>query len=331
MDESEKRKERLIAMRMEAGLSSSPVPCAPPGHLSNPLIDSSATPSTTETSNAGRRFDYYTDPMSAFSNNKRRNLNYGPVHARNNIPMGPVPSAPSEGTGSSFMNPAPRTELHLNHSPNQTQYRPPISTMGPYKNNPTRMVSGFHGPRGGSVTSSAWNQPIPGYGLRGPSPIPGYGLRGPSPIPGYGLRGPPIPGYGLRGPPIPGYDLGSRTNPSPNAGRSHNQYYPSPGTSSRRDRGKKHGNDLVTAKDRPELYYKRSMVEDPWRFLKPVVGSLLGTLTNSMTPDSEKSWLPKSLTAEKVEVSREPLKFQSELSLANCLNSSLEEAVRDAT
>lgn len=77
MDESEKRRERLKAMRMEAAQIkvSGTVDTSPmPGFLSNPLVEGSATVPVQEESCATPRFDFYTDPMSAFSSNKRRSM-----------------------------------------------------------------------------------------------------------------------------------------------------------------------------------------------------------------------------------------------------------------
>lgn len=82
MEESEKRKERLKALRMEAsqsgdydeGLGSSSVGY---GGLANPLTDSPS--GKVESYGMPRpRFDYYTDPMSAFSANKRSNNKVSP-------------------------------------------------------------------------------------------------------------------------------------------------------------------------------------------------------------------------------------------------------------
>lgn len=75
MEESEKRKERLRAMRVEAaraGFSDSPEAPAEASCLANPLIETRAPQSQHEPSRASPRFDYYTDPMSAFSGNRAR-------------------------------------------------------------------------------------------------------------------------------------------------------------------------------------------------------------------------------------------------------------------
>lgn len=70
-EESAKRKERLKAMRMEASQSGDYNETQ--NHLqglSNPLIES---PSGQAEFHAAPRFDYYTDPMAAFSANKKWN------------------------------------------------------------------------------------------------------------------------------------------------------------------------------------------------------------------------------------------------------------------
>ncbi|XP_038990682.1 protein SICKLE-like [Hibiscus syriacus] len=90
MEESEKRKGRLKAMRMEAEVSNDVEASAMPGFLSNPLTE---TPFTVQ-DDFGRtpRFDYYTDPMAAFCcwatsevlHMSRRGGSRG--YSRNNIP-----------------------------------------------------------------------------------------------------------------------------------------------------------------------------------------------------------------------------------------------------
>lgn len=74
MDESEQRRERLKAMRMEAsqeattyndGSSHSAV------SLSNPLLESTAN-NDNQVQPFAQSFNYYTDPMAAYSGNKQR-------------------------------------------------------------------------------------------------------------------------------------------------------------------------------------------------------------------------------------------------------------------
>lgn len=71
MEESEKRRERLKAMRIEAaqgdGINDTTNFTESHG-LSNPFIETSLMH---QQPCAPQRFDYYTDPMSAYSGNKR--------------------------------------------------------------------------------------------------------------------------------------------------------------------------------------------------------------------------------------------------------------------
>ncbi|KAJ8551116.1 hypothetical protein K7X08_000486 [Anisodus acutangulus] len=73
MEESEKRKKRLKAIREEAAEAADSTEEQNSIGLTNPLID---TPSGSSGQDEPRpRFDYYTDPMAAFSaNNKKNNL-----------------------------------------------------------------------------------------------------------------------------------------------------------------------------------------------------------------------------------------------------------------
>ena len=63
-------------MRMQADLaevSGGAEGSGMPGLLSNPLIEASSTTPSQDKSYAAPRFDFYTDPMNAFSSNKRNN------------------------------------------------------------------------------------------------------------------------------------------------------------------------------------------------------------------------------------------------------------------
>ncbi|EPS65447.1 hypothetical protein M569_09331, partial [Genlisea aurea] len=62
-----------------------------------------------------------------------------------------------------------------------------------------------------------------------------------------------------------------------------------------RGRGRGGGShDHISAKERPDLFYQKSMTEDPWKHLAPILWK--GPTT---TPESEKSWLPESIAAKK--------------------------------
>lgn len=76
MNKSEKGRERLKAIRMEAAHaenSNNVVFASMPCNLANPLVDTSTAMSLNEGSCATSRFDFYTDPMAAFSADKKRN------------------------------------------------------------------------------------------------------------------------------------------------------------------------------------------------------------------------------------------------------------------
>lgn len=101
MEESEKRRERLRAMRMEAAQANvgNYAETSLPNHLSNPLVESSAAMLEQSEPCTAPRFDYYTNPMAAFSATKKRGNfdnhgvsdNYVPSH-HNNSPATFVPS-----------------------------------------------------------------------------------------------------------------------------------------------------------------------------------------------------------------------------------------------
>lgn len=69
MEESEKRRERLKAMRQEAAQAGNQGEAENSMGLANPLIDSQ--PGIAEPYSRPR-FDFYTDPMAAFSADKRK-------------------------------------------------------------------------------------------------------------------------------------------------------------------------------------------------------------------------------------------------------------------
>lgn len=73
MEESAKRRERLKAMRMQADQAEVPnnaQSSGMPGCPSNPLVET-ATKAVQES--YAPRFDFYIDPMSAFSDSKKGN------------------------------------------------------------------------------------------------------------------------------------------------------------------------------------------------------------------------------------------------------------------
>lgn len=97
------------------------------------------------------------------------------------------------------------------------------------------------------------------------------------------------------------------------------------GGSSPSPRGRGRGfYDHGSAHQEREHFYIKSMVKDPWRKLKPIVGRIVVPRTGPG------SWLPKSLTAKKAKIGESGNEFNSQSSLAECLALSFEEAINDA-
>ncbi|XP_058069362.1 protein SICKLE isoform X2 [Magnolia sinica] len=327
MDESEKRRERLKAMRTEAAqaqVSDSQGPSTPSASLSNPLLDPSVSPSTVGNSPAVPRFDFYTDPMSAYPGNKRRSMdntqsshnNFSPSISScssvgpRNPNASPVPThqfqmnyanpnaspVPTHQFQMNYANPnaspVPTHQFQMNYAPDpRINETPPPHMSAPWRS-PIRMTSQFSG-HGGTPGNFNRSGGPPSYGL------PPNSSRGGLPSPGYG-RG---------------------CSPSSNSGRgSYHRFNNSPSPGSGRSGGRGRGfHGSISARDQPMRFYHKSMVEDPWRFLKPVVGTLV------------RSWLPKSVSMKKARVLEAPVDFNSQSSLADCLTLSLEEAVNDVT
>eukprot|EP00262_Sarcandra_glabra_P017739 TRINITY_DN6175_c0_g1_i1.p1 TRINITY_DN6175_c0_g1~~TRINITY_DN6175_c0_g1_i1.p1 ORF type:complete len:114 (-),score=23.78 TRINITY_DN6175_c0_g1_i1:171-512(-) len=108
MESSEKRSERLKAMRMEAAQAEnfdSQSTSASPG-FSNPLIDPFGTSPVKENLPAVPRFDYYTDPMSVFSGTKRKTKDHShdaPAYFSSPFGSGsPMTQLSSSHSGSKF-------------------------------------------------------------------------------------------------------------------------------------------------------------------------------------------------------------------------------------
>uniref|UniRef100_J3LD58 Uncharacterized protein n=2 Tax=Oryza brachyantha TaxID=4533 RepID=J3LD58_ORYBR len=128
----------------------------------------------------------------------------------------------------------------------------------------------------------------------------------------------------------PGQDSGGRMNYGPRGGPySHHgrgrgqNYHGSPGSTGRGQRGGS-GLQNFSASRGQRSYYNKSMIDDPWRDLQPVVGNIL------IPRDGSKSWLPNSLRAKKDTSDRGQIKSTpSGLSLAEYLDLSFNEASND--
>ncbi|KAK1316502.1 hypothetical protein QJS10_CPA05g01484 [Acorus calamus] len=306
MEESEKRMERLRAMRLEAeqtGRIDNQGASTASGSLANPLIDSSPTQSFVESSVPVRRFDYYTDPAAAFSENRRRrDVDHHTSASHMSSPMN-RPSSLS-GPMNPYMNPAPRPthQFRGNYFPDQRPnmqqipWTSPVGSANPYDQRPCG-------------TPVPWGSPVAHHGMSPSNPAAWNRYSGSS-----GNRPPFNPTRGGFSSPRMVHAGGS-SNYSGRGRGGRYSYNPSPG----RGRG---SHATVSAMEHPELFYKKNMVEDPWRFLKPIVRHV-GSGKNA-------SWLPKSVSTKKARVSEGSSSFQVHGSLAEFLACSFEEAANEA-
>lgn len=378
MEESAKRRERLIAMRAEASqaaVDNNAEHDSVSHGLSNPLIESSsALPGQVE-SIAPQRFDYYTDPMSAFSGNKRGSkashqisLDYSTPPRPQNTEMTPPPARQAQNNFSSDQR-IYQAPVYHNSSP----YRDATGIPGPFGTQPRTPPSVWSSSDG---TSSNYfpsnsprgaNFPSPSFGQGGsPNFNPGQG-RGPwfsnSLGPGSGCGGnsgqgrghwfsnSPGPGSGRGSSPSfgpggsPGFNSGpgrgnwfsNSLGPGSGSGGGSGLFsgggrgrWASPGTGPSGGRGRGSYNN-ATAELRPDLYFSKSMVDDPWKLLKPVVWRR-ENIPSLRTLDSVKSWISKPVSSKKAKVAEtSSTQASSQPSLAEYLAASFNEAVKDET
>ncbi|OIW04318.1 hypothetical protein TanjilG_32510 [Lupinus angustifolius] len=302
MEDSEQRKKRLKEMRQQADLaqvSGGSEGSGVPGLLSNPLIEA---PSTIP-SRAAPRFDFYTDPMNAFSSNKRNNA--GVQVAPDYFPPPSFGGAPT----ARFSSPHPESiNLQLTPSPTQASPEPygnPVwnGPRGPaHYNAPV-----WNGPRGPAHYSSNPRFEQPGSPFyNSPQGIVHHPNHSPNPSPGYRNSPNPSPGRGR----------GFWQNRNPVSGRGSGRGRSSQGHSSNEDRA--YGQDR---------FYKRSMVEDPWKLLKPVIWKAPYAF-----PVNSKSWTStsKSASTEQEGPTAASVKSNSEPSLAEYLAAAFNEAAAGA-
>lgn len=114
MEDSEQRKKRLKEMRTKADLAEGSGGIEGPGRpgfLSNPLLDAPSTMLSPNKPYAAPRFDFYTDPMNAFSSDRRRNVN---VHAPPDYYYPP----PNFGGSpmAQFSSPRPGTDMSIHYT-----------------------------------------------------------------------------------------------------------------------------------------------------------------------------------------------------------------------
>lgn len=199
----------------------------------------------------------------------------------------------------------------LSHdSPGGSPWRSPMQFQAP--------MSGYRGPPPGapppwsphSGVPPPWN-PHSAPPSQGPYPHPpSYGPRNYNPGQGGGRMN-----YGPRGRPDSPYGRGRGQN-----------NYNNPGSRGRggRDGGRDgSGTQNYSGWQDGRVRYHKSMTDDPWRDLQPIVGNIM------IPRDGSKSWLPESLRAKKDTSDRGQVKPPSGLSLAEYLDLSFNEASND--
>ncbi|CAI8585811.1 unnamed protein product [Vicia faba] len=359
MEDSEQRRKRLKEMRLQADLAEDSGGggggggSGTQGVLSNPLAEA---PSTMLPSDAAPRFNYYTDPMNAFSSDKRSTDN---VRAQGPEYLPPPPPLNFGGSPMAQFS-SPHTEsTNPQMSPSPTQalpapYRNSVwnGPRGPPQHNfPFRPSGGgtypsprFVPPGGPSYNNAPGMNQWPNQNANprfeppgGPSYNNAPGMNqwpnhNPDPSSGYspnhsdGYIPNPSSGYS------PNHSPAFRNSPNTSRGRGrgfwHNTRGPVSGPGGRQGSGS-HGR--WSNEDRscgPERYYKRSMIEDPWKCLKPIIWCSTYPFSNiSFTPENSKPRAPSESTSTKREgLPAARSKPSSEPSLAEYLASAFNEA-----
>ncbi|CAA6657801.1 unnamed protein product [Spirodela intermedia] len=327
MEESEKRKERLRAMRVEAAQSeiSADQLGSPPMHLFNPLAQASGAPPSAGRAAPPARFDYYTDPMSAYSGNRSSARGHHPPDNFASPIRSCSPTAHPASPSSDDPKSCSGNQFQLNYSSHQISYGTslPIPQYGPWRS-PVGMAGPFprHNPLGVPPMQYGSGN---AYG-RGPPHSVSRGIIGASP--GFGQVASP---RAYAGGGSPGSQYG-RVSPGANFGRGGGGGW-RPGNYSNTSAGRggrgRGANEAVSARERPELFGHKMMVMDPWDELKPVVGCILMLPPKQMTSDSLNSWLPSSIRAKKAKFEETISVPRSQVSLAQSIALAFEEAARE--
>uniref|UniRef100_A0ACD5U1B3 Uncharacterized protein n=1 Tax=Avena sativa TaxID=4498 RepID=A0ACD5U1B3_AVESA len=353
-ESSANRRERLLALRSAAAASSSSSPSAAPPLPSAAaawdLPEPDLTPSSAPRPPA--RFGFYTNPGAAFSS-------AAAPHKRKSPDLGssPAPAPPHAGFGNYGNNYPPPHQHHMDPSsmepppPGTSPWRAPMQFQTPmseyrgappgppphwnphsaspaqdsYPCSPNFGFRGSNVGRGGNPMNYGPRGSPMNYGPRdspmnyGPSDSPmNYGPRG-SPM-NYGPRGSPM-NYGPRGSPM---NYGPRGSPCSSSGRGRGEnYYSSPGSRGRGGRGGSGFRNHYGGKEKD--YLQKSMADDPWKNLRPIVGSILIPIGGGA-----RSWLPESLRTKKDNIpAKGPAIPTSGLSLAEYLDLSFNEVSND--
>ncbi|XP_057793953.1 protein SICKLE isoform X2 [Salvia miltiorrhiza] len=349
MEESQKRRERLKAMRIEAAntaVNADTDSLLASGGLSNPLVEGESTSIPTKCFSP--RFDYYTDPMAAFSGSRRDNITPQVSHGHFN--MLPRPTHQNMSPGPTYQGMTPNQSYQppgVNHPDqrifqapganfNQSPLGRPMELAGRPQgvNRPDQRI--FQVP-GAHFNQSPLGQPMELAGRPQGNPPNAWG--------GPGALNYTSPSNMSRGRHFGNRSFGQEDHPYYGRGRGQNYYssnhasghggsrHPEPGrgrglslgnstTPGSRMSGRRGGShEYVSAEERPDLYYKKEMVEDPWKMLTPIIAK------DTHAQDTDKSWLPKSITMKKAKVSTEdPQTSISQQSLAQYLASSFSDS-----
>ncbi|XVF41578.1 hypothetical protein PTKIN_Ptkin01aG0290800 [Pterospermum kingtungense] len=349
MEESEKRKERLKAMRMEAAhaeVSSNVEISTTPSCLSNPLSETSSSSTAQGDFCTTPRFDFYTDPMAAFSANKeckgpmpRRSPSYpGPRNSDRNQPIHQMQSQFS--FDQSIYQQRPHGSFTAHRSPRITSPSPMHQGHSDARNGPHATANYYNFASDGSPRGMLGTPPMhPGTYPRiwNPSNASGYGNL---PSPGFSPADRPNFNYGRGSPQMFGNNQilhsGPEGSPGFSSGRGWSRGYsgsiiPGRGRSGGRGQGF-HGRSSASNRTQGvECFFDESMLEDPWQNLKPILWKRQEAGMHSLsTPGSSNSWLPKSIGLKKAKVSEDSSnKFNSQQSLAEYLAASFNKAVED--
>ncbi|XP_062225061.1 protein SICKLE-like [Phragmites australis] len=304
------RRERLLALRSAANASpaAAPLPAPAGSLLPDPDLagdhQASAPPPRQP-----HRFDYYTNPAAAFSSSHTSGGS-DPTwsHKRksppNCYPPSPAPP-PYAGPGNYGSNyPLPH-QHHMAPSPIHSSSPMPRDAPGSsHWRSPMQFQDPMPGYQGTPGAPPPWGQHS-GSPARGSYPnSPGFGFRHPHPG-----RGSSPMSYGPRGGPQSSYGRGRGQN-----------FNSSPGSWGRGGRGGVGFQNRSGWQDR-RSFFNKSMVDDPWQDLQPIIGNIL------IPRDASKSWLPESLRAKKEKPAQGQIKSPSSgLSLAEYLDLSFNDA-----
>ncbi|KAI3911187.1 hypothetical protein MKW92_033396 [Papaver armeniacum] len=255
--------EGLKAMGKEANHAASNNAGTSMPTIMNPNDSLGETSSAPQRPTSAGRFGYCRDPIVPLSGNKRLKA----TRPNNFYPVPPPP--PSYQPHRAF-------EPNPHQSPNS--WRSPVAPHRAFEPNPWRSP----------VAPNRAFEPNPHHSLnswRSPVAPPFYGNRGPPPQawnrPGGtgGYYHPSNSSVGVYRGSVSGRVVGSHPglkNPYPRRGSNYT-FSNSPRPGAGRGRGRGRGSHVCTsARERPEMLYNKSMIQDPWKLLKPVVRNSVG-------------------------------------------------------